>query len=259
MGRVQDKVAIVTGGASGVGRADALLLAREGAKVVLTDVNEKDGAKVEQEIAAKGGTAVFMKHDIASEADWQRVIGATRDKYGGLDVLVNNAAILQMGSIEDATLAQWQQVMRINADGYFLGCHYGYKAMLERGGGSIVNMSSMAGVGGVSSFCAYSASKGAVAAMTRSIAAHARYHAHKIRCNSIHPDGIKTPMVFNLQASRDPKKTSQVRASDATQVMARFAEPEDIANLVLFLASDESRFMQGAEVRIDNGYLMWAD
>ena len=259
MGRVQDKVAIVTGGASGVGKADAILLAREGARVVLTDVNEKDGTAVEKEIAAKGGTAVFMQHDIASEADWQRVIGATKQKFGGLDVLVNNAAILLPGSIEDASLEQWQKIMRVNADGYFLGCHYAYKAMLERGGGSIVNMSSMAGIGGVSSFCAYSASKGAVAAMTRAIAAHARFNAHKIRCNSIHPDGIKTPMVFNLQASRDPKKSSQVRATDAKQVMARFADPEDIANLVLFLASDESRFIQGAEVRIDNGYLMWAD
>jgi 3(or 17)beta-hydroxysteroid dehydrogenase len=131
--------------------------------------------------------------------------------------------------------------------------------MKERGGGSIVNMSSIAGIGGVSSFCAYSASKGAVAAMTRSIAAHARFHGYKIRCNAIHPDGIKTPMVFNLQASREAAKLSQIRPLDQKQMMARFAEPEDIANLVLFLASDESRFIQGAELRIDNGYLMWAD
>lgn len=259
MGRVQDKVVIVTGGASGVGKADAILLAREGAKVILTDVNEKDGAVVEQQIAAAGGSALFLKHDIASEQDWQRVIQTATNRFGGLDVLVNNAAILQMGSIEDATLEQWQRIMKVNADGYFLGCHYAYKAMKERGGGSIVNMSSMAGIGGVSSFCAYSASKGAVAALTRAIAAHARFNGHKIRCNSIHPDGIKTPMVFNLQNSRDAGKLSQVRDKDARQIMARFADPEDIANLVLFLASDESRFIQGAEVRIDNGYLMWAD
>jgi len=257
MGRVEGKVAIVTGGASGVGKADALLLAREGAKVILTDIDDKNGAAVEKEIAAKGGTALFVKQDIAQEADWVRVIGLAKEKFGGLDVLVNNAAILQAGTIEDATLEQWQRIMRINADGYFLGCKHGFAAMKERGAGSIVNMSSMAGIGGVSSFCAYSASKGAVAAMTRSIAAHARFNGLKIRCNSIHPDGIKTPMVFNMP--RDPSKTSQVREKDPKRVMDRFAEPEDIANLVLFLASDESRFMNGAEVRIDNGYLMWAD
>ena len=257
MGRVQDKVAIVTGGASGVGRADAILLAREGARVILTDVNEKDGAAVEKEITGKGGTAVFLKHDISSEEDWQRVIGAAKEKFGGLDVLVNNAAILIQGTIEEATLEDWRKVQRINSDGYFLGCKYAYAAMRERGGGSIVNMSSISGIGGVSSFCAYSASKGAVAALTRSIAAHARFNLHKIRCNSIHPDGIKTPMVFKMP--RDPSKVSQVREKDPKQVMARFCEPEDIANAVLFLASDESRHITGAELRVDNGYSMWAD
>jgi 3(or 17)beta-hydroxysteroid dehydrogenase len=257
MGRVQDKVAIVTGGASGVGRADAILLAREGAKVILTDVNEKDGAKVEAEITAGGGTAVFLKHDIGSEEDWQRVVAAAKEKFGGLDVLVNNAAILIHGSIEDCTLEEWRRIQRVNAEGYFIGCKLGYAAMRERGGGSIVNMSSISGIGGVSSFAAYSASKGAVAALTRSIAAHARFNLHKIRCNSIHPDGIKTPMVFGLP--RDPKKVSQVREKDPKQVMARFCDPEDIANLVLFLASDESRHISGAEMRIDNGYSMWAD
>ena len=255
MGRVQDKVAIVTGGASGVGRADAILLAREGAKVILTDINEKDGARVEAEIAGKGGTAVFMKHDIASEDDWQRVIGAAKEKFGGLDILVNNAAILLQGSIEDCSLEEWRKIQRVNSEGYFIGCKLGYAAMRERGGGSIVNMSSISGIGGVSSFAAYSASKGAVAALTRSIAAHARFNLHKIRCNSIHPDGIKTPMVFTLPRG----KTSQVREKDAKQMMARFCEPEDIANLVLFLASDESRHISGAEMRIDNGYSMWAD
>ena len=257
MGRVQDKVAIVTGGASGVGKADALLLAREGARVLLTDVNEKDGEAVEKEITAQGGTAVFLKQDISQEADWQRVIGVAKDKFGGLDVLVNNAAILVQGSIEDQTFDEWRRVQAVNSDGYFLGCKHAYAAMRERGGGSIVNMSSISAIGGVSSFVAYSASKGAVAALTRSIAAHARFHLHKIRCNSIHPDGIKTPMVFKMP--RDPKKQSQVREKDPKQMMARFCEPEDIANVVLFLASDESRHITGAEIRVDNGYGMWAD
>jgi len=256
MGRVQDKVAIVTGAASGVGKEDAVLLAREGARVVLTDINEELGRSVAKEI---GDSALFVKHDIASEDGWIEVMKQTHDHFGGLDILVNNAAILAYGTIEDTTLELWQKIQRVNSDGYFLGCKHAFAAMKQRGGGSIVNMSSMAGIGGVSSFCAYSASKGAVAALTRSIAAHARMNGLKIRCNSIHPDGIKTPMVFNLHASMPKGVKSAVREKDAKQIMARFAEPSDIANLVLFLASDESRFIQGAEMRIDNGYLMWAD
>ena len=258
MGRVQDKVAIVTGGASGVGKADCLLLAREGAKVVVTDIDEKNGQAVAKEIADQGGQARFVKHDISSEADWQNVIKVTKEAFGGLDILVNNAAILAIGTIEDTTLELYQKIQRVNSDGYFLGCKYGYAAMKERGGGSIVNMSSISGIGGSSSFVAYSASKGAVAAMTRSIAAHSRINHVNIRCNSIHPDGIKTPMVFNLQPQPGGKQP-QVRQNDPKQVLARFSEPEDIAQLVLFLASDESRRIQGAELRIDNGYLMWAD
>ncbi|SFF64407.1 3(or 17)beta-hydroxysteroid dehydrogenase [Fontimonas thermophila] len=255
MGRVNGKVAIITGAASGVGKEDALLLAREGARVVLTDVNEDAGREVAKTI---GDAALFVKHDIASEEDWRRVIALTQDTFGGLDVLVNNAAILKQASIEDTTLELWEQVQRVNSTGYFLGCHYGYKAMKARGGGSIINMSSMAGIGGVSSFCAYSASKAAVAGLTRSIAAYSRFHRIPIRCNSIHPDGIKTPMVFNLP--RDPHKPSTVReGNDPKRLMDRFCEPIDIAHLVLFLASDESRFINGAELRIDNGYLMWAD
>ena len=255
MGRVSGKVAIVTGGASGVGKDDAILLVKEGAKVVLTDLNEKDGNAVAAQI---GENALFVKHDISSEDGWKEVIARTEEKFGGVDILVNNAAILIAGTIEDTTLENWQKIQRVNSDGYFLGCKYGYAAMKKRGGGSIVNMSSMAGIGGVSSFCAYSASKGAVAALTRSIAAYSRFHHIPIRCNSIHPDGIKTPMVFNLP--RDPRKPPTVReGNDAKRLMARFCEPTDIANLVLFLASDESRFINGSEYRIDNGYLMWAD
>ena len=255
MGRVSGKVAIVTGGASGVGKDDAILLVKEGAQVVLTDLNEKDGTAVAAQI---GDNALFVKHDIASAEGWEEVIARTEEKFGGVDILVNNAAILIAGTIEDTTLENWQKIQRVNSDGYFLGCKYGYAAMKKRGGGSIVNMSSMAGIGGVSSFCAYSASKGAVAALTRSIAAYSRFHQIPIRCNSIHPDGIKTPMVFNLP--RDPKKPPTVReGNDAKRLMARFCEPTDIANLVVFLASDESRFINGSEYRIDNGYLMWAD
>lgn len=255
MGRVSGKVAIITGAASGVGKEDALLLAREGAQVVLTDVNEEAGRAVAKEI---GESALFIRHDISSEADWQAVIAGTEAKFGGIDILVNNAAILAYGTIETTTLELWQKIQKINSDGYFLGCHYGLEAMKKRPNGSIVNMSSMAGIGGQSSFCAYSASKAAVAGLTRSVAAHCRAQLYKIRCNSIHPDGIATPMVFNLHKDKSAPPAF-VREKDPKQLQARFAQPQDIANLVLFLASDESKFINGAEMRIDNGYLMWAD
>lgn len=260
MGRVQDKVAIITGAASGVGKEDAILLAREGAKVVLTDLNEAEGVKVAAQInATSPGSALFIKHDIASEDSWKEVMATTEEKFGGLDILVNNAGILVYGNIENTDLATWQKIQRVNSDGYFLGCHHGVAAMKKRGGGSIINMASISAIGGVGSFCAYSASKGAVTAMTRSIAAHCRMNLNNIRCNSIHPDGIMTPMVTGLQATMPKGAQSAVRMMDQKQMMARFAKPTDIANLVLFLASDESKFITGAEMRIDNGYLMWAD
>ncbi|MDR3419373.1 MAG: glucose 1-dehydrogenase [Nevskia sp.] len=255
MGRVQDKVAIITGAASGVGREDAILLAKEGAKVVLTDLNEEAGRAVAQQIGAE--QALFVRQDITSEDDWKRVIEATEERFGGVDVLVNNAGILKYGTIEDTTLEQWQQVQRINSDGYFLGCKYGVLAMKKRKSGSIVNMSSVAGIAGMSAFCAYSASKGAVAALTRNVAAHCRRFALPIRCNSVHPDGIKTPMIANLHAQVKPGQMPEVK--DLKEAITRMAEPRDIANVVLFLASDESRFMNGAEVRVDNAWLIWCD
>jgi 3(or 17)beta-hydroxysteroid dehydrogenase len=187
------------------------------------------------------------------------VMAKTEEAFGGLDVLVNNAGVLIYGNIEDTDFETWKKLQHINAGGYFLGCHYAIPAMKKRPSGSIINMASISAIGGVGSFCAYSASKGAVTAMSRSIAAHCRMNLYKIRCNSVHPDGIMTPMVANLQASMPKGKQSQVRIMDQKQMMARFARPEQIADLVLFLASDESSFINGAEMRIDNGYSMWAD
>jgi len=245
MGRVNDKVVLITGAASGVGKENALLLAREGARVVLTDVNEDGVHAAAKEI---GANALAIRHDIASDADWNKVLGATIDKFGKLDVLVNNAAILAMASIEDTTLELWQKIQKINADGYFLGCKYGVQAM-KQNGGSIINMSSLAAISGMAHFCAYSASKGSVTALTRSVAAHCKQSGYKIRCNSIHPDGILTPMVMNLMADAAPDANVEVKGDP----MARMCMPQDISNLVLFLASDESRFINGAELRIDNG------
>ena len=248
MQRVEGKVCIVTGAASGIGREDALLLAREGAKVVITDLNEEAGRQVAAEI---GSNALFIRHDIASESDWQQVIKTTVQHFGRLDVLVNNAAILALGSIEDTTLELWQKVQKINGDGYFLGCKYAIEAMKETGGGSIINMSSVAALGAMPMFCAYSASKGAVAAMTRSIALHCKQKGYRIRCNSVHPDGVNTPMTQAL-AGGQPIPQEQLDKDP----MNRMCAPLDIANVVLFLAADESRFINGAEIRVDNAQLI---
>jgi 3(or 17)beta-hydroxysteroid dehydrogenase len=248
MQRVEGKVCIITGAASGIGREDAMLLAREGAKVVLTDLNEEVGRQVAAEI---GANALFIRHDIANESDWQHVVKTTVEHFGRLDVLVNNAAILALGSIEDTTLELWQKVQKINGDGYFLGCKYAIQAMKETGGGSIINMSSVAALGAMPMFCAYSASKGAVAAMTRSIALHCKQQGYRIRCNSVHPDGVNTPMTQALAGGQAIPQ----EALDQDP-MNRMAAPRDIANVVLFLAADESRFVNGAEIRVDNAQLI---
>lgn len=245
MKRVQDKVVLITGAASGVGKADALLLAAEGARVVLADIDCEAGSALAAEI---GAAALFVELNVAEEQHWQRAIEQTLATFGRLDVLVNNAAICPLGTIEEASLAQWRNVMRVNADGYFLGCKYGIEAMKRNAsGGSIIMMSSVAALGGLPPMCAYSASKGAVTALTRSVAVHCKNSGYRIRCNSIHPDGIWTPMTQSLVPNLDP-----VALGIGDNPMARMCMPEDVANLVLFLASDESRFVNGAELRIDN-------
>jgi 3(or 17)beta-hydroxysteroid dehydrogenase len=244
VGRVQGKVVIVTGGASGIGKQDALLLASEGARVVITDLNEDAGHSLAKEI---GEAAVFVRHDISSEDNWKIVLEAALKRFGRLDGLVNNAGVLVMGSIEDATLEQWQSVHRVNADGYFLGCKYGVAAM-KSSGGSIVNMASVASEG-LPFAVSYSGSKGSVVALTHSVAVHCRSCGYRIRCNSIHPDGVLTPMTLPLLGNPDPATVSY--EGDAR---SRFCDPKDVANLVLFLLSDESRFINGAQLRITNAH-----
>jgi 3(or 17)beta-hydroxysteroid dehydrogenase len=247
--RLKGKIAVITGAASGVGKADALLFAAEGARVVLTDLNEEAGRAVAAQI---GDAARFVRHDIASEAGWNDVFGAAQQHFGTPDVLVNNAAILLLGNIEEASLEQWQRVMRVNAEGYFLGCQAAVRAMKDKGG-AIVNMSSVAALGGLGAFCAYSASKGAVTAMTRSIAAYCKQQGYKIRCNTVHPDGILTPMTEPFFGSAE---AGRAQLTDSIDPRARMCLPEDIAKLVLFLASDESRFISGSEYRIDNAQMI---
>lgn len=246
MGRVAGKVAIVTGGASGMGKADAILLAGEGARVVVADLNEKDGQAVADAI---GENAIFLRLDVTDEDNWRAVVAATVKKFGRLDILVNNAGMITLGSIVDTELAMWRKINAVNSEGVFLGCKHAIPAMAESGGGSIINMSSVAAIHGQSFVAAYTASKGAVRSLTKSIAMFCKEQKNGIRCNSVHPDGVKTPMVVKVAMGKDV-----ATAEDIEEVgkFGNMCDPEDVANLVLYLASDESGFVNGAEMLIDN-------
>lgn len=249
MGRVDGKVVVVTGAASGLGRASAALLAQEGARVVLTDVNAGKGAEAAAEI---GGEAVFMTHDVTSEDDWRRVIADTVERFGRLDVLVNNAGIAVSKDIEHTTLEEWRAVHAVNADGPFLGCREAVAAMKESGGGSIVNISSIAGMIGAHNLAAYCASKASVRLLTKSVALHCARKGYNIRCNSVHPSFVDTPMVGKMiDEARDPGKMAEGLRYAAP--LGRLGRPEDVAAMVLYLAGDESSFTTGAEMVVDGG------
>ena len=246
MGRVAGKVAIVTGAASGMGKADAQLLARQGAKVVLADMNDTDGQLVADEI---GESALYLHLDVSNEDNWKSVIAQTMETFGKLDILVNNAGIITLGSVVDTDLDDYRKTNAVNNEGVFLGCKHAIPAMEQSGGGSIINMSSVAAMQGVSFVAAYSASKGAVMALTKSVAMYCKEQKNGIRCNSIHPDGVKTPMVVKVATGRDEASEEEIEELGKAGNMC---EPADIANLVLYLASDESGFVTGTQMLIDN-------
>ncbi len=247
MGRVTGKVAIVTGAASGMGKADALRLAAEGAKVVLADMNDADGQAVADEI---GDNALYLHLNVCDEENWKSVISQTLETFGKLDILVNNAGIITLGSVVDASLDDYRKTNAVNNEGVFLGCKHAIPAMEQSGGGSIINMSSVSALHGMSFVAAYSASKGAVMALTKSIAMFCKEQKNGVRCNSIHPDGVKTPMVVKVATGKDVATEEEIEEFGR---LGNMCEPDDIANLVLYLASDESRFVTGTEMVIDNG------
>ena len=247
-GRVDGKVAIVTGGASGIGAETARTLVREGATVTLTDVNEALGKAVAEEL---GERATFLPHDVSDEARWREVIDDTVARGGGLHVLVNNAGIVEVGTIEDTSLEQWRKIQAVNAEGVFLGCKHAVPAMRRAGSGSIVNISSLAALRGTPIYAAYSASKGAVLSLTKTVAVHCRDRRDPIRCNSIHPGGVSTPMVHALGAGQGPDLSTAEGVAQARSI--GLGLPADIANLALYLASDESLYVNGAELAIDGG------
>jgi 3(or 17)beta-hydroxysteroid dehydrogenase len=247
MGRVEGKVALITGGASGLGAADARLLAAEGAKVVITDVQADLGA----ETAASIPGALFIPHDVREEADWQAAIARTIAHFGKLDILVNNAGLVRFATVEDCTLDDFRLQTQVMIDGCFLGCKSAIPHMTKGGDGSIINVSSVAALKGISTIPAYSAAKAAIIAMTRSIAVHCQEQRYGIRVNAIAPGAHDTPMTRQAlaQLPADAAGLDQVHAQGQ-------GRPEDVANLVLFLASEESRQITGTHIVIDNGETM---
>ena len=252
-GRVAGKKALVTGGAQGLGAATAWRLAREGAKVLLTDLNETGVWRVAEAINHELGheVAFAARHDVTSEEDWSAVIDHARKSMGGLSVLVNNAGVAILGNVEDLSLDQWRRGMAVNTDSVFLGCKHALPLMRETQPGSIINISSIAGLIAAHNFANYNASKAAVWLLTKSVALQCAKQGADIRCNSIHPSFVKTPILDALVGDRD---RDVVLGKLAKQIpTARLGEPDDVANAVLYLASDESRFMTGAEVKLDGG------
>ena len=247
-------MALVTGGASGIGKECALLLAKEGAKVVVTDINEQ-GEKVADKINNNDDNAIFLKHDVTKEEDWKQVMEQTLQKFGRLDVLVNNAGVLLVKNVEGTSLEEWRWVMSINLDGVFLGTKYGIEAMKKSGGGSIINMSSMAGIIGGPGFETYSASKGGVRIFTKSAALHCAQAGYNIRVNSVHPNWIRTAMAEKGgQFFGEGDVEAGQKLMDSSQPIGHMGEPIDVAYGVLYLASDESKFVTGSELVIDGGY-----
>ena len=244
--RLENKVALISGGARGMGAVEAKLFAEEGAQVIIGDMLEEEGRKVEAEINEAGGGCVFVSLDVSSEEAWQNAVNEAVSRYGKLDILVNNAGIYRAHNVEETTSDEWDRVMDINAKGVFLGTKHAIPAMRDAGGGSIVNISSVAGLVGSRATSAYNASKGAVRLLTKSTAI--QYASDGIRANSVHPGTIETPMTEGFLA--DPSMRQD--RMDRTPI-GRLGKPEDVAYGALFLASDEASFMTGSELVIDGG------
>ncbi|MEM7407942.1 MAG: glucose 1-dehydrogenase [Pseudomonadota bacterium] len=253
MDRVKDKVVLVTGAAAGIGKATAALLHREGATVIVSDLNGEAASALASEL---GDNCTAFAHDVCEDSAWHHVVDATVAEHGRLDVLVNNAGILATAgsqTVEDTSLEQWRTVQQVNVEGVMLGCQHAVRVMRERGG-SIVNLSSVAAILATPHIFAYGASKGAVRQLTKSVAAHCGRMGYGIRCNSVHPGVIETQMgdaVFALGGG----DAEQLKATRTAMVpLGRFGVPDDVANCVLFLASDDAAYVTAAELVVDGGY-----
>ena len=245
MGRLDGKVAIISDGARGQGAAETALFVKEGAKVVFGDVLDEEGRKLEAQIGELGGEVTYLHLNVINEEDWQCAVELAEAKYGRLNILVNNAGISRTHDLEDISTQDWDEIMDVNAKGVFLGTKYAIPAMRRASRGSIINISSIAGlVGGRTT--AYAASKGAVRLFTKATAI--QYAGEGIRANSVHPGVIETPMTANMLSNAEQRESSIAR-----HPMGRVGRPEEVAYGVLYLASDESSFVTGSELVIDGG------
>jgi len=246
--RLRGKVALISGGARGMGASEARLFTREGARVVIGDILDDDGRAVEADIKAHGGEALYLHLDVTDEGDWDRAVAKTIERFGRLDILVNNAGVGGGSRIEDTTVKEWDHVMEVNAKGVFLGTRAVIPAMRRAGGGSIINISSQLGLVGTDiSSPQYQASKGAVRLLTKTTAM--QYAREKIRANSVHPGPIVTAMTERRRQDPEHYKLMLSRIP-----LGRFGEPDEVAYGVLYLASDESTFVTGSELVIDGGW-----
>ncbi len=249
MGRLEGKTALVTGAASGIGRRTSERFVEEGARVAMTDINTEGLADA---TASLGDAAVAVHHDITDEESWAAAVDQAVATLGGIAILVNSAGTGRATNIEDTTLEDWRRVMSINADGTFLGCKQAVRTMKQTGGGSIVNLSSVSGLIGGHNMTAYNASKAAVRLLAKSVALHCARKGYNIRCNSVHPAFILTPMVeAMIKRSRDPANTQT--KLEAQIPLGQLGSAQDVADMIVYLASDESRFVTGAEFVIDGG------
>lgn len=255
MNRVLNKIALITGGSRGIGADTARLLAQEGATVIVTDILEAEGEALAKEI---GGT--FYLLDVSNESDWQRVIDTVRTQFGRLDILFNNAGIIGLEDLshpqdpEMCSLETWHAIHQVNMDGVFLGCKYGI-ALMKQHGGSIINMSSRSGIVGIPTACAYASSKAAVRNHTKSVALYCANKQYNIRCNSLHPGAILTPLWEPMLGHTEAERKQAIASIASGIPLGHMGGPLDVAYAVLYLASDESKYVTGIELTLDGGIL----
>ena len=246
MNRLDGKIAIITGASKGLGEADSRLFIKEGAKVIMTDIDKEAGLTLAEEL---GDHAEFIYQDVRDEQEWKNLINDVVARHGGLDVLVNNAGVVKPGTIESQTLEEYDFIMDVSARATFMGCKYAIPAMTASGGGSIINMASIASIQSISRVAAYAAAKGAIQALTINIAGHCGENQLDVRCNCLNPSSIDTPMVQNIRAQfmQDPDEAAKLAPK------GEIGEPNDVAHAVVFLASDESKFINGVSIPLDYG------
>ena len=253
MGRLDGKVALITGGASGLGKATGQLMAKEGATVVLSDLQEVEGTAVSKQIKENGGHCFFIKQDTTSEEGWQDICDSILENHGHLDILLNGAGVGSSAvEIEDMDFSTWRNCLSVNLDGVFLGCKYGIRALRKGNGWSIINISSILGFAGLATATNYCASKGGVRLLTKAAALECARKTPLVRVNSIHPGFIDTPMVAGAIQRRGPEFRNYI---EENVPLGELGEPNDIAEGVVYLASDGAKFVTGTELTIDGGFL----